>query len=65
MFVSSASRSWEDADLFVLLVVIVDVAVEDLDEQLDGDSRVHAGVGHAQRALKAFKHTLAITVELD
>lgn len=40
--------------VLVLLVEVVDVAVQDLDEEFDGDCCVHAGVCNAQGALKAF-----------
>ena len=48
----------------VLLVEVVDVAIQDLDEQLDADGRVHAGVGDAQGALEAFEDALAVAVGL-
>lgn len=38
-------------DGLVLLVEIVDVAVEDLDEELNGDGGVHAGIGDAEGTL--------------
>jgi len=49
---------------FVTLIEIVDIAVQDLDEQLDGRCGFHARVGDAQSPLKAFEHPLAITIEL-
>lgn len=49
---------------FVLLVKVVDVAVEDLDEEFDGDGGVHAGVCNAEGALEAFEDALAVAVEL-
>jgi hypothetical protein len=49
---------------FISLVKMVDVAVENLDKQLNRYGGVHARVGHAERALQAFEHTLAVTVEL-
>lgn len=48
----------------ILLVKVVDVAVEDLNEELHTDRGIHTGVSHPQRTLQALKHTLAITVEL-
>lgn len=51
-------------DRLVLLVEVVHVAVQDLDEELHGDGRVHAGVGDAERALEAFEDALAVAVEL-
>ena len=53
-----------DRDRLVLLVEVVDVAVEDLNEELDRHGRVHAGVGDAERALETFEHALAVAVEL-
>lgn len=53
-----------DGDGLVLLVEIVDVAVEDLDEELNGDGGVHAGVGDAEGTLEAFEDSFAIAVEL-
>lgn len=40
-----------DRDRFVLLVKIVDVAVQDLDEQLHGHCCVHAGICNTEGAL--------------
>jgi hypothetical protein len=50
---------------FVLLVKVVDVAVEDLDEELDRGRRLHAGVGYAQSSLQTLEDTLAVAVELQ
>ena len=50
---------------FVLLVKVVDVAVEDLDEELDGGCRLHTGVGHTQSSLQTLKDTLAVAVQLQ
>lgn len=49
---------------FVLLVEVVDVAVEDLDEEFDGDGGVHAGVCDAEGALETFEDAFAVAVEL-
>lgn len=49
----------------VLLVKVVDVAVQDLDEELDADGAVHARVGHPQRPLQALEHALAVAVQLQ
>ena len=51
-------------DGLVLLVEVVDVAVEDLDEELDAHGGVHAGVGDAEGALQAFEDALAVAVGL-
>lgn len=48
----------------ILLVEVVDVAVEDLDEELHGHGGVHAGVGDAESALEALKDALSVAVEL-
>ena len=48
----------------VLLVEVVDVAVQNLNEELDRDCCVHARIGDAESTLQALKHTLAIAVEL-
>lgn len=51
-------------DGLVLLVEVVDVAIEDLDEEFDGDGGVHAGVCDAEGTLEAFKDAFAVAVEL-
>ena len=51
-------------DCIVLLVEVVDVAVQDLDEELDGHGRVHAGVGDAEGTLQAFEDAFAVAVGL-
>lgn len=51
-------------DGLVLLVKVVDVAVEDLDEEFDGYGGVHAGVCDAEGTLETFEDTFAIAVEL-
>ena len=48
----------------VFLVKVVDVAVQDLHEELDGDGGVHAGVGDAEGTLEAFEDALAVAVGL-
>lgn len=48
----------------VLLVEVVYVAVQDLDEKLNGNSSVHAGVSNAKGTLQALEHTLAVAVWL-
>jgi hypothetical protein len=48
-----------------LLIKVVDVAVENLDEQLDADGGVHACVGDAERALETFEDAFAVAVELS
>lgn len=48
----------------VLLVEVVDVAVQDLDEELDGDGGVHAGVCDSEGALEALEDALAVAVGL-
>ena len=51
-------------DSVVFLVEVVDVAVEDLDEELDAHGRVHASIGDAEGALETFEHALAVAVGL-
>ena len=55
----------KDTYRFVLLVEVVDVAVEDLDEELNADGGVHAGVCYAEGALEALEDALAVSVELE
>ena len=49
----------------VLLVEVVDVAIQNLDEEFNGDGGVHAGVCDAQGTLETFEDALAVTVGLD
>lgn len=51
-------------DCLVLLVEVVDVAVEDFHEELDGYSCVHAGICNAEGTLKTLEDSFAIAVEL-
>lgn len=51
-------------DGLVLLVKVVDVTVEDLDKELDGNSSVHAGICDSQSALETLEDSFPITVEL-
>ena len=51
-------------DGFVLLVKVVDVAVEDLDEKLHRHSGVHAGIGNAESTLETLKDSLAVAIKL-
>lgn len=53
-----------DRDGFVLLVEVVDVAVEDLDEEFYRHGGVHAGVCDAEGPLEALEDALAVAVEL-
>lgn len=41
-------------DRVVFLVEVVHVPIEDLDEKLDRDSSVHAGICDAERTLETF-----------
>lgn len=36
---------------FILLVEIVDISIQDLNEQFNGHSRVHTGIGHSECSL--------------
>ena len=49
----------------VLLVEVVDVAVEDFHEEFDRDGGVHAGVGNTKGTLEAFENPFAVAVELS
>lgn len=49
---------------FVLLVKVVDVAVQDLDKELDRNSGIHARVRDTESALEALEDSLAIAVQL-
>lgn len=51
-------------DVLILLIEVVDVAVENLDEKLDGDSVVHAGIGDTESSLETLQNTLSVAVEL-
>lgn len=51
-------------DIFVLLIEVVHVAVENFDEQLHGYGSVHASVCDAESALETFENTLAVTIYL-
>lgn len=53
-----------DCDGLVLLVEVVDVAVEDFDEEFYRYGGVHAGVGDAESSLEAFEDSFAVAVEL-
>lgn len=48
----------------VLLVEVIDIAVQNLNEELDRDCSVHARIGDAESTLQALEHTLPIAVEL-
>ena len=49
---------------FILLVKVVDVAVQDLDEQFNGDGCIHASICNTQSPLKTFEDSLSITIKL-
>lgn len=51
-------------DGLVLLVKVVDVSVEDLDKEFDGNSSVHAGICDSQSALETLEDSFPITIEL-
>ena len=51
-------------DRLILLVEVVDVAVQDLDEEFYRYGGVHAGVGDAEGELEAFQDAFAVAVEL-
>jgi hypothetical protein len=47
-----------------LLVKIVDIAVEDLNEEFNRHSSVHASICNTQRPLETFQDSFPISVEL-
>lgn len=53
-----------DGDGLVLLLVVVNVAVEDFNEELHGYGGVHAGICDAESALQAFEDALSVTIYL-
>lgn len=52
------------SDGLVLLVEVVDIAVQDFHKELDGDSGIHAGVSHTECTLEALEDPFAVAVEL-
>ena len=52
------------SDGLVLLVEVVDIAIQDFNEEFDGHGGVHASVCDTEGTLEAFKNPLSITVEL-
>lgn len=48
----------------VLLVKEVDITVQDFDEQFNGHSGIHAGVGDTEGTLKALKDAFAVAIGL-
>lgn len=50
---------------FVLLVKVVDVAVQDLDKELNGGGRLHARVGDTESALETLENAFSVAVELE
>ena len=49
---------------FILLIEVIDIAVQNFDEELHGHRSVHAGVCDAKSALEAFENAFAVSVEL-
>ena len=54
----------ESTYLLVLLVVVVHIAIQDLDEEFDRNGSVHASIGNAKSTLQAFENALAVAIEL-
>ena len=52
-------------DGIILLVEVVDVAIEDLNKELHRHGRIHTGVCDTESALEAFEDALAVAVELE
>lgn len=50
---------------FILLLEVVDVAIEDFHEKFYRNCRVHARIGNSQGALKTFQNSLAVSVKLE
>lgn len=51
-------------DCLILLVEVVDVAIENLNEKFHGDGGVHAGVCDSKGTLEAFQDSFSVAVEL-
>jgi len=49
-------------DGFVLLVEIINVAVQDFDKEFYGNGRVHAGIGNTEGTLKALENPFSIAL---
>lgn len=49
----------------VLLVEVVDVAIENFDEQLNRYSGIHASISNAERSLEAFEYSFTIAIDLE
>ena len=49
----------------ILLIKIVDVAIQDFDKQFNRHRSVHASVGDAEGTLETFQHPFAVTIELQ
>lgn len=49
----------------ILLIEVVDVAIQNFDEELHGYSGIHTSISNAQGTLEAFKNAFAIAVELQ
>lgn len=52
------------SDRLILLVEVVDVAIEDLDEKLDGDGCIHASISNTKSTLEALQNSFPVTVKL-
>lgn len=52
------------SDGLVLLIEVVNIAVQDFHKELDGDSGIHAGVSHTEGTLEALEDPFAVAVEL-
>lgn len=52
------------SDCFVLLVKVVDIAIQNLNKEFDGHGGVHASVCDTEGTLEAFQNPLSITVKL-
>jgi len=50
---------------FILLVKVVDILVQDLDKEFNGNCGVHACIGNAKGTLETFEDALTVAVELE
>jgi hypothetical protein len=51
-------------DGLVLLIEVIDVTIQNLDKELHGNGRVHAGISDTEGTLEAFENPFSIAVEL-
>lgn len=54
-----------DAHRLVLLIKVVDIAVENLHEEFYRHRGVHAGICYTESTLQTLEHALTIAIELQ